>query len=151
MNTSYKESPKEIIEELLKYHSVETLRGYINSATRKKQPYANNYLVVATSVYLIRNEHGSKLTWAIDTISNTLNIADNTVKSHLTKFRNEVKDRLKKLPQHAKLYGASVDKVISEYANMALEHHNKDNLIYFECEEILDNLFFVPHEPDIIF
>jgi len=151
MKLSYKENPKELIEELLKYHSVETLRGYINSATRKKQPHANNYLVVATNVYVLKNEIGSTLEWAISGVSDTLNITPYTIKSHLTKFRNEIKYKLKKLPIGHKLYGVSIDKVIFEYVTMVSSHHNKDNLVYYECEEIVENLFSIPPEPDIYF
>ena len=96
MKYSYKEQPKEIIEELLKYHDIKSLRKILNAKSRKKIPKANNYLDVSIDVYLLQYQKDSTQIWAIEQIAEKRNISEKTIHNHITKFKKRVKEDLEK-------------------------------------------------------
>ena len=94
MKLNFKDNPKEILETLLKYHTIETLRGILNKTVRKKEPRANTFFNIAIEVYISRHLEESKLNWAIEKISNEKNIEISTTSNHLSKFRKKIKTEI---------------------------------------------------------
>ena len=96
MQYDFKNNPKEIIEELLKYHSIDDLRKILNAKARRKEPKRNTFLSIATEVYIIQKEHDSKLEWAQEQVAEKRKIALKTVKNHTDAFRRKIKEDLSK-------------------------------------------------------
>jgi len=94
---SYKENPEAVIDKLLEYHSIEDLRAIINRKVRRKARRGNNFFEVAVEVYIYQRWNDSKMTYAIDQISESKNISPKTIQNHITKFRNLMRSRYEEL------------------------------------------------------
>ena len=97
---SYKENPEAVIDKLLEYHSIEDLRAILNRKARRKARRGNNFFEVAVEVYFYQRWNDSKMSYAIDQISESKNISPKTIQNHITKFRNLMKDRYEELKKN---------------------------------------------------
>ncbi len=97
MTYNYKDHPKEIIEELLKHHSIDDLRKILNAKARKMEPKRNTPLSIGTEVYHLRSLHESKVEWAQNQVAEKRKIALKTVKNHTDAFRRKIKEDLLKV------------------------------------------------------
>lgn len=111
MNLSFEENPKEILEELLKYHDVSILRGYLNSSVRKKEPRPNNHFEVSTKVYFEKYKNESTLKWAKQKVADEVHIGVATVETHIENYRKYLKEEMKKI----KNYNEDINTFIDGY------------------------------------
>ncbi len=144
MRLSYENNPNEIIDKLLEHHDIKTLRAIINSKARRKDPRGNNYFKIAVDVYVLQRENDSKLEWAIDQIAEQANISDKTVKNHITKFRNEVKEKIDELFKDDNYILSEDDtasKFIKDYIENICGTVNYENYTSSDYKKIFDQVF----------
>ncbi|KYJ85664.1 hypothetical protein [Sulfurovum riftiae] len=94
MKLSYEKNPSGIIDKLLEYHDIDEIRAILNSKARKKRSKGNKYLTVAMNVYAIQVKNDSALSWAIGEMATNIGRSESTVRSHIEKFRKEVKTEI---------------------------------------------------------
>jgi len=89
--------PNEILDEIVKLHGIEIIRGYIkayNRKGRKKSIRVNTYIDIACKVYKLMSTEQYSKTRAIDKVSEDNNISANTVRNHCSKFDKKLKNTL---------------------------------------------------------
>lgn len=146
MRPSYENNPSEIIDKLLEHHDIKTLRAILNTKARRKDPKGNNYLKIASDVYCLQHEEDSKLEWAIDQIAEQANISDKTIKNHITKFRNEVKEKINELSKDSDYTIEEEDTVknfIKAYMKYIFNQYGRYtmNFSYSNYKELFDDAF----------
>jgi len=87
MKLTYVNNPSEILDKLLEYHDIPTLKALLNQKGRKKKTRGNNYIDVSVDVYKLVYIEKYMLERAIDEVAQVRSISDKTIKNHLRKFR----------------------------------------------------------------
>lgn len=135
MNLSYEENPKEILEELLKYHDVKTLRAILTNKIRRVTPKnKRDYFTIAVDVYLTQYRESSSLAWATEKVAEDRSTESNnytvsTINKHITKFRKKIKDEMEKLNLNNKSKNDVNDFIYNYIKSVHYrmeEHHNHD-------------------------
>jgi len=140
MNLSYEENPKEILEELLKYHDVKTLRAILTNKTKRVTPKkVRDYFTIAVEVYLTKYRESTSLVWATEKVAQdrsteSQNYTVSTVNKHITKFRKKIKDEMEKLNLNSQS-NDDVNDFIYEYiksVHLRMEEHENHDYYYME-------------------
>ncbi len=141
MELSYKTDLIEILDKLLEYHDIDSIKNALNSKGRKRAVKGNSYLNIATIVYSTKRNHNSKLGWAISEIAERYNLSEKTVNRHIEKFRKELKELVG---------GKDINDVIDGYISFIYEI--RPDMAQFphllphkDCESFLRTYLIVRH------
>jgi uncharacterized membrane-anchored protein YjiN (DUF445 family) len=97
MAYSYEKHPKEIIAALLKYHSPNTLKKFIDQLTKPPKKRKNRFIEIATKAYVTKLREDSTLAWAVGEVADKIGLREKTVHNHITEFRKRVKSDIEQL------------------------------------------------------
>ena len=141
MELSYKTDLIEILDKLLEYHDIDSIKNALNSKGRKQAKKSNSYLNIATSVYSTKRNHDSKLGWAVSEIAGIYNLSEKTVNRHIEKFRKEIKERVKD-----KDINNVIDGYISYIQDIRPEMKQFPHLLlHKDCESFLHSYLLITH------
>ncbi len=87
MKLTYENNPSEILDKLLEYHDIPTLKALLNKKGRKQKTRGNNYIDVSVDVYKLVFIENYLRERAIDVIAEVRSISGKTIENHLRKFR----------------------------------------------------------------
>ena len=107
MKLDIQKNPNEILEAIVKYHGIDTIRSFIkkhNKKERKKQIRVNTYIDIAYKVYKLMSIEKYSKTKAIDKVSKDSNITVYTVRNHCTKFDKKLKNTFYKSVREIKAF-----------------------------------------------